>query len=876
MELIHKLKVGKVTETTITKQVEGSVYTFQPKYSGEAALIIGAHGYTQGGSWVTNSYSLTYEANLTTVEKEHSRNCSRALTLVAGDYVVHTKISGGSFVLFKCSTYYSPTQKVTYVGTYTDGSTITIATEGDYLLAQAEGDLTGTSNLSHSLAILVDKQEVVKNITYTEYTIDEPIGFDNLKMTMKRHDYHGMGAEVSLDNLEFYGQAFSIIKQAYEADIDSEIMYTVLADSKEIYSGKIDLSTYSVKQGDYQSVSVKVGEIGVKTTFNNRLETEVDLNKCETIDGTTFDRPNWLKLHIPPKHLLYTNYAKQKADETITTSGGYNPRPDIGIYIGTSAPYIFLPIGTNVAEEFGSTGQSVSYSTDDITKVAPQYIASEDHETNFGATTKVNINIHLNATIVRVQNGWSPTTGDYIKWRLVAVDKDENFIYGEQKQVKKSVVNYKGTSWDLSCNLQGELNAGGSIKYYLLFDIDLGTATAQNFYASIIVHKGSYVKMTMYDNLTEDAPVYADMLLTHDALNVVAQAISETALTVKSDWYRTPESKWNSGSLGGGALKALTNGYKIRGLFADEDNERNMPLSFKDLIKSLNAQDCIGWGFSTEDGETCVRVERWDWFYKSYVILTLTDVAEVQTDIDPDRIITELTIGYKKYATNDQYNSIDSPHGKATYANAIKAVSNAETQECEFVADNYAIEETRRAASGDETKETSYDEVLFLFELVKSTAGVYSIGHTAYNGTNIGYNKEFINAKLTPRHMASRWRDFIFATNNSTSFKYTTGELNNHAAFIVLPTYLNAQYSLQPFEGSSFKMEESDSLAYTHAAFQAEKITFSYPLTIAQYKTVKANPYGLVSVNGKQGWITDFKYSFADGMADFTLIAKHN
>ena len=42
-----------------------------------------------------------------------------------------------------------------------------------------------------------------------------------------------------------------------------------------------------------------------------------------------------------------------------------------------------------------------------------------------------------------------------------------------------------------------------------------------------------------------------------------------------------------------------------------------------------------------------------------------------------------------------------------------------------------------------------------------------------------------------------------------------------------------------------------------------------------QYKRIKNNPYGLVIVNGIPGWIKNLKYSFADGMAEFTLIAKY-
>lgn len=748
--------------------------------------------------------------------------------------------------------------------------------------------ITKDRSLLNNLSLQIHTSDIDTSI------IDEPIGWDDLKMSMKRNDYHGMGAEVSLGELEFYGKAFNTIKDAYDEDIDATVIYSIKTDDDTtIYSGQVDLTTCSFVKGDYLSVKAKVGEVGLMTTFNNRTKTEIDLTEPKTVDGEDVTIPTWRSIHIPLKHLLYTNRSKQKTDATITTSGGHNPYPDTGIWIacggGYNYPYIFLPIGVATTNEFGTFEQANPYTTDDISDVEPQYVASSDHESRFGSNTKVQVRIVLNATLTRTGGAWTPVGQNYIRWHLEARDYNGKVISGPEKKVYKPDVNFIGATWDLSCELEGELNAGGSVKYYIKFDIDLGTASSQSFYAHIQIHKGSFVEMTMHDNRAETDPVYADMLLTHDALNVVASAISENGLSVKSDWYRTPESYLNSGTTGGGACKALTNGYHIRGLFTDGELKRNMPLSFKALIESLDALDCIGWGFSTEDDAIFVRVERWDWFYKDTTILTLTNVAEVTTEVYTDYIPTELKIGYKKYATQDQYNSIDSPHGSRTFTNGIKALSKALTKECEFVADNYAIEETRRARNDvNETEETTYDESIFVFELVRQAPYVaigetptppsYTIVHSATAASNVGLASEFINAKLTPRHMAARWRAFLFSTNNTTPFRFTAGEINYKSSFKTVPEntlhqLIGATY-LQSFAVKAPQVENDD-ISYSHAKFKAEKITFQCPLSIAQYKTVKANPYGLVSVNGVLGWIMDFKYSLHDGLADFTLIAKY-
>ena len=859
MELTHKITRCVGSHTEHREEWSSSRYLF--------------HFYYVPGSGYTDPYvaHLGYgdDYYLSDSPVSGDKNLSEAYYLEAGTYKVELVEHHEDFSLWKANIY-EDGNKIVQVGTFYDGDRIVLEQDAYYLIMENDPGVYLTK-------LIREYDEEV--LDYATTVIDEPIGFDDLQSTIKRQDYHGMGAEVSLGTLEFYGAAADIIEGKYASDIDSDVLYEVVSGEETIYSGQIDLSTISIKQGDYRSVSVKVGEIGAKTVFNNRTDKDVDIDNPVTIDGAAIDTPSWLSLHIPMKHLLYTNLAKQKTDvtyETIpggTSSGPYSSDIPYATYENR---YFHVPLNGDVVNEFSQFGDEAApletSTTDDLT---PQYIASEDHTTKYGSNTVAHIDayfdidVYVHGYIIGVNN-------QTIWFKVAAKDASGNEIEGTRQGLQRDTT---GKWLNVKCKLSGDLTATDSIKFYLKINGD----TSRGLF-KFKIKKGSYYKMTMYDSL-QDTNVVANMLLVHDALNVISQAISENALSIKSDWYQTPESHWNPGVIGGGALKALTNGYKIRGLFSNEDNKRNMPISFKDMIESLSALDCIGWGFSKEDNETYVRVERWDWFYKDDVILTLDSVNELQIDVDPDHIPTELKIGYKKYATQDQYNSIDSPHGTRTFINGIKALNKKITKESEFIADNYAIEETRRARTQvSETEETTYDENIFVFELVK-TDDEYSVGHTSVNPEKVGNPDEFINAKLTPRHMASRWQDYIFATNNSTPFRFTTGEINYQAVFAVIPEETEADnittHSLRPFvEDPSVQQAENADIANEHAKFKAEKITFSYPLTIDQYKSVLANPYGLIRLTDgnaivAEGWIIDFKYKFEDGMADFTLIAKY-
>ena len=97
--------------------------------------------------------------------------------------------------LYKFDNWYT----ITKIGDYGHNERFKIEEAGSYILI---GDDTYPNDpIPDGLYII--EQEGIPIPIYASTTIDEPIGYDDLKMTMKRNDYHGMGAEVSLGELEF-------------------------------------------------------------------------------------------------------------------------------------------------------------------------------------------------------------------------------------------------------------------------------------------------------------------------------------------------------------------------------------------------------------------------------------------------------------------------------------------------------------------------------------------------------------------------------------------------------------------------------------------------------------------------------------------------
>lgn len=760
------------------------------------------------------------------------------------------------------------------------------------------------------------KHYFVINDVRTE--IDEPVGFDGLKTTIKRGDFHGVSAEVSVGSLQFYNspahKAANIIRDAYNTDIETQIGYLVVDETgAEVYSGVLDLSTYSEKTGKSTIISCKVGEIGVKTTFNVRTDTEVDLNETHTIDGAELSFvPEWMNLDVPRKHLRYTNLFKQTYTQTYTKDDDNNA---LKVYQGSAQDFIVFPVNKVVSSEFGDTsvGSPYSYkysnvfSYDQKLKALYEIGDLDKFRAEFGEYahclismkgccyvkfldpiyTSVDGRINIRCAVGVGNAGESDSFGRHgqftsiIETPSIRVD----FNRGETKTID---IDFSNAT--IVRDINAEFARQGWVMVFAIMIARENYNLQQDARVEITVDKGTECKMVLTDTL-EDDHIYVDMLPVHEALNKITGIISENQLTVRSEWYGRPDSQVEPelyDDFGGGSLKALTNGYKIRDLFADAENRRSMALSFKKAMQSLNVLDCVGWGFSNENGQIVIRVERWDWFYKDDVILTINDPNEIKRSVSTDNIFNEIAIGYKKYKTSSDYNSIDSVFGERLFTSALKTVKNKKTLSCEFVADNYAIEETRRARNDkNETEETSYDESIFVFELSckwnwnhddNPEISDYIVVNNVDSASGVARADEQLNVQLSPRRCAERWRSFLFATHNTFPFTFTSGKINCDASFtckdefewISDAGYL-FQIHLQDF-ANQHSMSEKKIVEYSKTKFKSEILEFSYPITIAQFNALRENPYGIIQVNGEKCWLKEVTMKIASGECDFKVI----
>ncbi len=775
----------------------------------------------------------------------------------------------------------------------------------------------------------------------TETTIEEPIGFDKMKSTISRGDYHGISAAVSVDTLEFYGKAAEIVKSAYEANIDTEVIYRIKTTSGALFfQGTLDLSTCAEHSGDYCSISCKVGEVGAKTTFNNRTATEVDLNDTKDVDGRNLAHTyQWLHAKIPARDIVYRNeylVPEQVVWDQNTAQAG--EREAYRLVNGKEYQWINVPLATLAKpNEFGQCEPN-AYIPDlgDSSRnggvilnnngeyCTPLFAKGQGFDAKFGAGSTYTVKAHLKIKLEALDNLFNNKAAPSI----CCANASRKFVVALMfMNGETTMENAYSNSGGINCtNWQvfSDGADGNTYKHSHTFELDINKSglTHQALYLGFLlsgyniyddcatwheafneparmrvtIDPSSWLKMTLDSKQTE-SPYKTDMIPVHEALSKTAEMIS--GLTVRSDYYgrmdssvnpiQTPAPWTGSGEqfmacFGPGSLKALTNGYKIRDLFTTGDEQRNMVVSFKKLIESLDAQDCIGWGFETENGQTYIRVEPWSWFYKDDVLMRITNPTKKDRTVNVKAIISELNIGYKKYTTEEDLNSTDSIHGERTFTGGIKAVSGAKKKLCEFVADNYAIELTRRKGLERTNDEYKHDETIFVLELTakrskSGTTATYSIEPSlSSGGYNLAKPSQTFNAIISPRRMAERWRAFLFQTNSPSAMRLTSGTVNYKAYYATKPqSETNGSvvtFRLQDPKGTATTYENGQ-LTHTRCKMKAETLKVEYPVTLAQYQTILANPMGIIEVDGEKCWIHKFTYDFNEGTAEFELIPKY-
>jgi ferredoxin len=609
--------------------------------------------------------------------------------------------------------------------------------------------------------------------------IEEPVGFDNFKPILRRDSkFHGVNFEFSEQNLGFYGKAYKLVTDVYNTfGIDGVLIFLVEYNCngawQEFYRGALDYKRYEEVKGDGCIVNVGIAQLGVPMTLKNRMETKVDLDTLSGFEGATLPAYSNLgkTMSIPSKGILLMNSEKLErnvsSEQTNGSSFSGNKKYEYHIYK--------VPFGKATSEfDTLDSEEAIRYGGDlDIVNGNKNYSKAAESAIFVNGTNKeATFNIELKTVITVFAQFTSNTSPvefqEFDAWFTVSIFDNNNVMVGNhllRRSIKTlNTLTYFTINLDTSVLLKPGYKIAAYVEAYRI----VYTSDGQNYYGQ---NRGFLILvLTAYDSqdtylkisyLDKTAPTTSKIYMLHEALSRTAEVTTNNSLTVKSNYYGRKDSQINPTQADGvGSLRCLTNGYFLRQAKLTS-GEPNLFISFKDLLDGLNAIDAIG--YSVEDDK--LRIEPWEYFYTDNVILRCHDISEVKRKIDVNRCFSLFDIGYNKWESGT-WESIDGFHGKRQYRTKLKNIDTKSEQFCKFIADSYAIEETKRksiltAKDKDDVLDWRYDNDTFIIDLIRdaSSAIIVTVG-TGDNNTLIDPGTVF-NVDLSPSRMAARWFGWV-------------------------------------------------------------------------------------------------------------------
>lgn len=717
--------------------------------------------------------------------------------------------------------------------------------------------------------------------------IDEPQGFSDIVLNMKRDDvWHGMFFEASTSDLQFYGAGAAYLrgkKEVYgmRADVTFRALQScgVYDEPEVILEGKLDFRKYSATCGTNCIVSIPVEQTGCIMTLRNRYDQKVDLDSNVAFNKTTalqqYAGLNF-EMEIAAKE-LEASIDGSVTEEGDTVSFGVTPN------LLDATTFIRPVYGTERSNSI-QTGQLIPISqwetnglASEDSALSPQLLY-EDNITCFDGNFQYSVRMKGNLTIA------GSGTLDNLYMLLFTWDGtgnifDDHFVISSTPIVSGVAM---PINQDFDVSISGTITLAEGIGLYAVIVTEVTSPAATERDYVVTFDDDTFFALSAPKLCpATDANVY----MVNEALSRVTEAITDGCLKVRSDYYgRTDSEPYASDEDGCGALRVLTSGLKLR-----RAPDGKFFMSLKDGFEGLRGIDNIGMGIEDNpsiSGAQQLRIEPVEHFYQDEEILFLPKVPNAVTAVQEQLHYSLIKTGYKKWEV-ESINGLNEFNSTREYRTSLSTVSNTLDIQSNFIAGGYPWEVTRQqsfAATGQ--ADTKFDNDTFIAVVERDAYGFHIEQGNIENPTNIFSPETAYNWRIRPLSNLMRWFKSIansypnlVDTTNKLFFSSGTG--NFLAGGEIGGAYPECKLeNTQKSENRDLYISDFVNIADAVPLWKPEYMTLKYPLSVAEYRELKASPYGYIRVecsagNFVKGFIQEVRYSLVKGSADFVLKLKY-
>lgn len=717
--------------------------------------------------------------------------------------------------------------------------------------------------------------------------IDEPQGFADIVLNMKRDDnWHGIFFEASTSELSFYGAAADYLKnkkntQGLKSDVTFKALqacgiYELL---ETIIEGKLDFGKYTESCGDTCLVKIPVEQTGCLMTLRNRYDQKVDLDATTTFNKMfvlqQYTRLNF-EMELPAKEL-------QAAIDGSVADAGYTHDSDHSAISGSLTlirPDYEVERYNNIA-----TGQLIGInncesnagSLDCTGPITPQLLFEDviecfngtyDYSVRYKGTLNLSAGMslfHIKMKIVQ----WDGT-GDIFNDGTIL---QEYTIFDglPSPPAGPQIKTFDHT-------IAGTTTIADGIGMYAFIEVGLSSGDA---HLNIVFDKETYFTLSAVKICP---PTNSNVYAINETLSRITEAITDNCLKIKSDYYgRTDSQPYSSSEDGCGSLRIVTSGLKIR-----KAQNPAFFASLKDMFEGLRGIDNIGMGIEPNpfiNGYDWLRIEPVEYFYRDQEVLALPYVPGAVLSIQEQLHYSTINSGYQKWEV-ERINGLDEPNSNRQYRTGLSSVNNTLDITSKLIAGSYPIETTRQQNFADTgAADTTYDNEIFIICVERQAYGFIVEQGNIDNAANVFSPQTLYNWRIRPYSNLMRWfksiaNSYPNLTDTSNKLFFSSGTGN-----FIAEGQIGGAYPACKLE-NGVKAENRDLGKYDFAnesdatpLWKPEYEDLKYPLSIGDYRLLKANPYGYISFQcgtgeWKKGYIQNMRYRLNKGEADFTLKIK--
>lgn len=718
--------------------------------------------------------------------------------------------------------------------------------------------------------------------------IDEPQGFENIVLNMKRDDnWHGIFFEASTSELAFYGAAAEYLKekkrlQGLKSDVTFKALQAcgIYDELETILEGKLNFGKYVESCGNNCAVKIPVEQVGCLMTLRNRYDQKVDLDATTTFNKMSalhpYDKLNF-EMELPAKELQAAvdgSVATEGYEHNIHLAGSGGSitllRPDYAIerYSNIATGQL---IGINNCETNGA-------SIDCLGPITPQLLFEDlitcfDGNYTYSSRFKGTLNITAGLNLFSIKHKivqWDGTGDIFTNATLV---QEETIFDGLPTPPPGPLTEL------FDSTLSGNTTIADGIGFYALVEVAVAISTSGDL--NVVFDTETTFTLSAVKICPDtDANVYA----VNETLSRITEAITDNCLKVKSDYYgRTDSQPYTSDADGCGSLRVTTSGLKIR--------KAENPVFFaslKDMFDGLRGIDNIGMGIEDNPfipGFSWLRIEPVEYFYQDVEVLALPYVPEAEISIQEQLHYSNIKSGYQKWEV-ERINGLDEPNSNREYRTGLSSVSNLIDTTSKLIAGSYAIETTRQqsfAATG--AADTTYDNETFIICVERQAYSFIVEQGNIDSPANVFSPQTLYNWRIRPFSNLMRWFKSIansYPNINDSANKlfFSSGTGNFLAQGEIGGAYpaCKLENGVKAENRDLSKMDFVDAVDAT-PLWKPEYGTLKYPLSVADYRTLKANPYGYISFQcgtgeWKKGYVQNLRYRLNAGQCDFVLKIK--